>query len=179
METWAKLKPPGYGPQVLVFSICQGKPFWGCPIFDPPHSNGTPKKITGFRCSKFKAWVTLHRHLPGIGSYSPIAMWWGKVYGGWSCGAAFFYMCTESGKRRGSDARKSTEGDAVFDCPGAGMARCSGNRFCNHLSKSNLLALRRTRGALAALSVSPYLNSLLLISSASHFPVGSSLDFLA
>ena len=30
----AKIKPPGYGPQVLVFgSIYQGKPFWGYPIF--------------------------------------------------------------------------------------------------------------------------------------------------
>ena len=33
---WVKIKPPGYGPQVLVFgSIYQGKPFWGYPIFDP------------------------------------------------------------------------------------------------------------------------------------------------
>ena len=32
---WVKIKPPGYGPQVLVFgSIYQGKPFW-VPVFDP------------------------------------------------------------------------------------------------------------------------------------------------
>ena len=32
---WVKIKPPGIGPQVLVFgSIYQGKPF-GAPIFDP------------------------------------------------------------------------------------------------------------------------------------------------
>ena len=33
---WVKIKPPGYGPQVLVMgSIYQGNPFWGYPIFDP------------------------------------------------------------------------------------------------------------------------------------------------
>ena len=33
---WVNMKPPGYGPQVLVLgSINQGKPFWGYPIFDP------------------------------------------------------------------------------------------------------------------------------------------------
>ena len=30
-QNWS---PPGYGPQVLVLSICQGKPFEGYPIFD-------------------------------------------------------------------------------------------------------------------------------------------------
>ena len=32
---WVKVKPPGYGPQILVqVSTYQG-PFWGYPIFDP------------------------------------------------------------------------------------------------------------------------------------------------
>ena len=32
---WVKIRPPGIGPQVLVFgSIYQGNPFW-VPIFDP------------------------------------------------------------------------------------------------------------------------------------------------
>ena len=36
MWIWVKIKAPGIGPPVLVHvSICQGKPFWGYPIFDP------------------------------------------------------------------------------------------------------------------------------------------------
>ena len=36
-----KIKPPGYGPQVVgVASICQ-VPFWGYPIFDPHPSDHT------------------------------------------------------------------------------------------------------------------------------------------
>ena len=31
---WVKIKPPGIGPQVLVLSISQGKPFGGCQVFD-------------------------------------------------------------------------------------------------------------------------------------------------
>ena len=43
MRVWVKNKPPGYGPQVLVLSIYQGKPFWGYPILDPrPHVAAWP-----------------------------------------------------------------------------------------------------------------------------------------
>ena len=47
MWVWVKIKPPGYGPQILVHvSTYQGKPFWGYPIFDPQPCPGRPQAMT-------------------------------------------------------------------------------------------------------------------------------------
>ena len=44
---WFKIKPPGYGPQILVHvSIYQGNPFW-VPIFDPRPHGGTHVCLVG------------------------------------------------------------------------------------------------------------------------------------
>ena len=49
-----QIKPPGIGPQVLVLgSICQGKPSWGCPNFDPQPCAGVRGKASSLgKCNR-------------------------------------------------------------------------------------------------------------------------------